>query len=126
MAKTGASGFAIGVERLLMALYSEKKSHAQEKRLDLYAAVAGSDVYAEAFKTVIALREKGLFCDIDLQDKSLKAQMRQANKKRARFTAIFGEDELKRGEVVLRDMKTSEQKNVRLTELAEEVASGIN
>lgn len=119
---TGAFGFAIGVERLLMALSSEGKAKAPEgKKLALYVATTGPDVYTEAFKAVIPLREEGLFCEVNLQGRSLKSQMRQANRKKAAFVAIFGDDELKRGEVVLRNMKTSEQRNVRLDELGREI-----
>ena len=119
--KTGACGFALGVERLIMALSSEKKADLEEKKLDLYAAATSDNAYAEAFKTVITLRQDGILCEINFQEKSLKAQMRQANKKGARFTVIFGDDELKRGEVVLRNMKTSEQRNIKLSELAKEI-----
>ncbi len=76
---------------------------------------------AEAFKATIALRQEGILCEINFQEKSLKAQMRRANKKKARFVAIFGDEELKRGEVALRDMATSEQQNIKLSELAKEV-----
>jgi len=123
--KTGAFGFALGMERLLMALSSEEKAAMEKKRLDLYAATAGDDVYGEAFKAVISLRKDGILCEINFQERSLKSQMRQANKKGARFTAIFGGEELKRGEVVLRDMKTSEQRNVKLGGLADEVKKGL-
>jgi histidyl-tRNA synthetase len=116
--KTGAFGFAIGMERLLMAISSEKKIATQKKGLDLYVATTSDKMYDEAFKAVIPLRESGLFCEVNYEPRSLKSQMRQANKKGARFVAIFGDEELKRGEVALRDMKTSEQCNIRLNELA--------
>ena len=92
--------------------------------MDLYVATVGENVYAEAFKKMIELRDEGIRCEIDLEGKSLKAQMRQANRKGARFAAIFGEDELKHGEVVLRDMNTAEQKNVKLAELGRELSKG--
>ncbi len=123
--KTGAFGFALGTERLLMALSSEKKAGPQKKGLDLYVATTGDKMYTEAFKAVIPLRENGIFCEVNFQGRSLKSQMRQANKKEARFVAIFGDEELKRGEVALRDMKTSEQRNVKLSDLAKEVREGL-
>ena len=119
--KIGAFGFAVGVERLIMALSCEKAGDTIEEKPDLYAAVVGEQVYDEAFKTVIALRKKGLSCAINFQAKSLKSQMRQANKEHARFVAIFGDEELKRGEVVLRDMASSEQRNIKLDQLAGEL-----
>lgn len=119
--KTGAFGFAIGVERLLMALSSRENIKPKKSSIDLYIAATGEDVYPEAFKNAIALRQKGISCEIDFQGRSLKAQMRCADKKSAAFVAIFGDEELKKGEVVLRDMKTSEQRNVKLADLAKAV-----
>ena len=117
----GAFGFALGMERLLMALSSKKGVSPEERKPDLYIATTSDDVYDEAFNAVIVLREGGISCEIDFQEKSLKAQMRQANKRGARFVAIFGDEELKRGEVVLRNMKTSEQRNIRIEELIKEI-----
>jgi histidyl-tRNA synthetase len=116
--RTGAFGFAIGLERLLMALFSKRETDIAEKKLDLYIATTSPKVYTEAFKTLITLRRVGLFCEIDFHGKSLKSQMRQANKRKAAFVAIFGDEELKRGEVILRNMKTSEQRNIKLCELS--------
>jgi len=124
-ARVGAAGFAIGAERLIMALSAEKNIGLQDKMLDLYAATAGPAARDEAFKSVIALRRQGIYCEMNMRDKSLKAQMREANRKKAAFTAIFGEEELGRGEVVLRSMKTSEQRNVKLSDLAKEVRKGL-
>ena len=98
----------------------------KKRKLDLYAVTTSNDVYAEAFKTVIALRESGIFCEINLQSRSLKSQMRQADKKNAQLVAIFGDEELARGEVVLRNMKTSRQWNVKLTKLEEEIKKELN
>ncbi|MDP3789972.1 MAG: ATP phosphoribosyltransferase regulatory subunit, partial [Candidatus Omnitrophota bacterium] len=115
--KTGAFGFAVGIDRLLLALSSKGGLKAEKNKIDLYIATTGEDVYEEAFKNAVALRQKGVSCDIDLQGRSLKSQMRNADKRDAAFVAIFGSEELKNGEVVLKDMKTSEQKNVKINEL---------
>lgn len=121
--KTPAIGFAIGIERLLMAIPAEEKERWNKRqRLQLYLVTTGSAVYDEAEKAIELLREEGVFCEINFDpNRSLKSQMNRANKNEARCTAIFGEEELKRGEVVLRDMDTSEQKNVKLEELAKVV-----
>lgn len=121
--KTPAIGFAIGIERLLMALPAEiKEKEKKGKRLELYVVTTGRVVYDEAEKAIESLRDEDIFCEISFDpDKSLKSQMNQANKKNAKFVAIFGEEELKGGEVVLRNMDTSEQRNVKLNELAKVV-----
>jgi len=125
--KTPAIGFAIGMERLIMALPNElKEKEKRGKRLELYVATTGNVVYDEAEKAIEPLRDEGIFCEINFDpDKSLKSQMNQANKKQAKFVAIFGEEELKRGEVVLRNMDTSEQGNVKLNELAKVVKRNV-
>ena len=64
------------------------------------------------------LQDNGVICEINFDpNKSLKSQMNQANKKNAKCVVIFGDEEIKRGEVVLRNMDTSEQKNIKLSEL---------
>lgn len=120
--KTGAFGFAAGIDRLLLALSSKAGLRAPgENKTDLYIAVTGEDVHEEAFKNAVALRQAGVSCKIDLQTRSLKAQMRSANKMDAAYVAVFGSNELEKGEVVLRDMKTAEQKNVKISDLEKEI-----
>ena len=126
--KTGAFGFAIGMERLLMALTTEEKKPLRPFRAKVYIVIPPLDnktlqnnMFIKGLEARMKLRKEELWCEINTQEKSLKAQMRQANKSGAPFVAIFGEDEFKRGEVVLRNMKTTEQWNVKLTELVEEV-----
>lgn len=116
--KAGAFGFAVGIDRLLLALSSKGGIKTGGNKPVLYIAVTGEDVYQEAFKSAVSLRLEGIPCEIDMQGRSLKAQMRNANKKNAAFAAIFGDEELKKGEVVLKDMKTSEQRTVKLSDLA--------
>jgi histidyl-tRNA synthetase len=117
--KTPSIGFAIGMERLIMALPAEKKERLEkEKRLQLYLLTTSNAVYEEAEKTVEPLRGEGIFCEMNFEPgKSLKSQMKHANKKNTKCVVIFGDEEIKRGEVILRNMDTSEQKNVKLSEL---------
>ena len=121
--KTGAFGFAIGIERLLIAFTTEKKKPPKYFKPEVYIVTPtlNNTMFAKVLEARSKLHEEGIWCEINSQEKSLKAQMRQANKSGAPFVAIFGDDEFKRGEVVLRNMKTSEQWNVKLTELVEEV-----
>jgi len=123
--ETGAFGFAIGMERLLMAVSSEGRLAVPESKTDVYIAATGENVRLEAFKAVSRLTEEGICCEMNFEERSLKSQMKQADRKKVSLVAIFGEDELKRGEVVLRNMSTSEQKNVRLSELAEKIKMGM-
>ncbi len=80
-------------------------------------ARAGS-AYTEAFKLADILRHAGVACGIDHGARSLKSQMRSADKMGARFTVILGDDEIKKGEATLRDMATKEQVSVKFDALA--------
>jgi histidyl-tRNA synthetase len=121
--KTSAIGFAIGVERLIMALPQDKKKEVEKDReLELYVVTTGQASYDRAYKEIEKLRDKDIFCEINYDpEKSLKSQMDRANKTGAKFVAIFGDEELKKDEIVLRNMKTSEQQNVKITDLAKAV-----
>ncbi|MBU1147966.1 MAG: histidine--tRNA ligase, partial [Candidatus Omnitrophica bacterium] len=105
-----AMGFAFGIERLIMAM---KESSGSKAVLDIFVATAGK-THQKAFIFMDELRRKGLSCDMDYEDKSLKAQMRRAEKLGARFVVIFGEEEIKQGKVILKDMKSGEQEEVEL------------
>ncbi len=128
--RAGAIGFAIGVERLIMALPPEKREEIlteRNRQLDLFAVTTSSAVYDAAYTVIENLRDKeDILCDINYDaGRSLKSQMNLANKKNARFTAIFGDEELKKGEVALRNMKTKEQKNARLDRIYEDLKSEL-
>ena len=103
-----AIGFAFGIERLIMAM---KESSGSKAVLDIFVATAGK-THQKAFIFMDELRRKGLSCDMDYEDKSLKAQMRRAEKLGARFVVIFGEEEIKQDKVILKDMESGEQKEV--------------
>jgi histidyl-tRNA synthetase len=116
----GACGFALGVERLMLALEGSG-SVAKKDALDAFIATIGKGAYAKAFALLDELRKAGVACDMDYEDKSLKAQMRSADKSGAPLAIIVGEDELAKGEAVVRDMRTNEQAGVKLGDLVNTV-----
>lgn len=118
--KTGAIGFALGIERLLLACDLDKIIQEDIKPY-IYFATIGEVCYKEAFRLIEKLRSRGVRAGIDYEGKSLKAQMKQADKLNVSVVAILGEDELKRGEIVLRDMKTSTQKSIKIDRLVDEI-----
>ena len=105
--ETPGIGFAIGMERVLLALEKQELLATQENSVDVFIVSPAAQYAALAFKTVTELREAGLKAEIDSLGRSMKAQMKQANRLQAEKVLIFGEDEVSRGFVVLRDMKTS-------------------
>lgn len=115
-----AVGFALGVERLIAAIAPGKEAEQANKIFpSLYVAVIGDEARQLAFSILRSLREQGIFCEMDYYNKSLKGQMRQADKLGAKYVAILGETELKKEVVILRDMQNKRQKEVKIDKLAE-------
>ncbi len=103
-----AIGFAIGMERLIMLLQQDQSEEARPPRF--FIAGLGEQPRAAAFLLVQQLRGFGLEAEMDYEGRSLKSQMRRADKSGARYVIIFGEDEMMRREIQLRDMLTKTQR----------------
>ena len=112
-------GFAMGVERVALLLGEGEFG----KRPDLFIAALGEEAQNEAFRLMCALQRLGLFVEMDYEGKSLKSQMRRADKFRARYTLIVGGDELARGTGPLKNMDAGGQDEVALR--AEEIARKV-
>lgn len=123
--ETGACGFAVGMDRVMIALDKYEKECPGTKRADLFIATIGKDAYEKAFSLLNDLRVSGIACDIDFEGRSLKSQMRSADKLKARFVLIIGDDEVKKGEAALRDMQTKEQSSIGFDKLVEAVKEKI-
>jgi histidyl-tRNA synthetase len=104
----GAVGFAIGVERILMARRALGEAP-EPKPLEVYVVTLGDTARLPAFRVVEALRYNRVSADMDYEGRSLKAQMRTANKLAARFTIIIGDNEVTRQVLKLKDMATGEE-----------------
>jgi len=78
-----------------------------------------------AFELVNQLHLQGIKAEIDYDGRSLKAQMRRANKFNSRYVLIIGEEELKRGRVIMRDMEEKVQEEISLNEAIEEIKGRI-
>ncbi len=116
--KTGACGFAIGQDRLVMALGSVQK---ESPPVDIFLAALGEAACEESFRLCNELRANGVSSEMDYSARSLKAQMRQANKRGARFVAILGEDELEKKVIVLRDMSSGQQREIKIEDFTGEI-----
>lgn len=116
---TPAIGFAIGLERLLIALDKEGIVLPEAAGLDAYVVTLGEAAGERGLKLLSDLRSKGVKADMDFTGKSLKGQMRSADRVKARFAVILGEEELAAHVATARDMATGEQTRVRWEELAE-------
>ena len=111
---TPAVGFAAGIERFILVLQMEKSFKLEEKKLNVFIAALGDEAKLLALKLVRDLRQKNISCDTDYLQRSLKAQMKEANRQNAEKVLIIGEEEMKKGKAVLRDMQTGEQQEISL------------
>ncbi len=107
-------GFAIGVERLVLMKGADRIVPATP---DLFIAALGEAAADQAFVLMSKLQRSGIRAEMDYLGKSLKAQMRRANKLAAAYTLILGEDELRSGQAQLKKMADSSQQTVALDTL---------
>ncbi|MBP3781489.1 MAG: histidine--tRNA ligase [Selenomonas sp.] len=109
---TPAVGFATGLERVLLALEKQNLLPEMDSKTDAFVVALGDVAQGAAFKLLTKLRQAGFKAGMDYAGRSMKAQMKQANKANARFALIIGEDEVKEACVQLKDMEKSEQQKV--------------
>lgn len=119
-AATPAVGFAMGADRVVLALQRQGAA-APPPRLAVYVIPTVSDAALPAARLARDLRAEGWSVVLDAGDRSLKARMRQAQKMGADAVVIIGEEELKSGRVVIRDMAAAGQREVASEDLAREV-----
>jgi histidyl-tRNA synthetase len=111
---TPAIGFASGVERLMMLLEKLDFKFPEPVKLKLYIVTIGEEAKKFAAKKLFELRKKNIKCDMDYLNRSVKAQMREANKLNSEYTLVLGENEIKSGEAQLKKMIDGEIINVTL------------
>lgn len=112
----GAIGFALGMERILLALEAQGKRPASSRSIDVFVVTAGVAQSDAAFLLLDKLRKAGISADMDLNGRAFKKQFEQANKSGARFAFILGEEELKNGNVSVKNMATGEQRLLSMDE----------
>jgi histidyl-tRNA synthetase len=116
-------GFAIGLERLALML---GKQSIEPPRPELFIATLGEAGTKAGFALLTSLQRQGILAEMEYSGKSLKAQLRRADKLKARRVLILGEDELARGVAQLRHMDESSQEEVDLSGLENYLLSEIN
>jgi len=116
-----AVGMAIGLERLIEVMKIQKLLPEKEQGLSVYIAALGQAAQKTAFAKMMELLKEGISADTDFSGKSLKSQLKNADNLGARYVLMIGEDELKKNSFPLRDMKTGQQKEIKLEELFREI-----
>ena len=114
---TPGVGFAAGMERILLACENEKALNIPEPSLDVYLVRIDNDLFIKVSEIASALRRNDLIVDYDYLSRSVKAQMREANKMNARFVLFVGGDEYKNGELILKNLSTGEQEKIKSDEI---------
>jgi histidyl-tRNA synthetase len=118
-----ATGFAIGLDRLAEVVGQQKS--VPRRPPALFAAALGDQGRKLVFEWISRWCESGLRADMDFSGRSLKSQMKRADKLGARLVLIVGEDELAQGEAILRDMKSKKQVRIALEEIPAKVPAII-
>ena len=111
-------GFASGIERLVSVMENAGHSFGKERTPDIYLANIGDATLDAAENIAANLRAEGIFAETDLMGKSLKAQMKYADKVKARFSAVIGDDELKNKQLTLRNMENGDSTDVAFADIA--------
>jgi len=116
---TPAVGFAVGLERVIEIMKNAECLMPNGGKIILFIAALGEEAKQLGFDLMMKLRQSGIAADMDYSGKSLKAQMKAADRLGAKHVYIIGEDEIKKESAILKAMQTGEQKEVPFSGLEE-------
>lgn len=119
--KVFSTGFAIGFDRILLALEKENAECPIEK-MDAYVIAVSDEMRLKAFEVVGSLRRDGVSADVDIAGRKMAKAMKHASSVGSRYVVIVGSEEMKNDSVTLRDMSTGEQKVVKVSDLTSEIS----
>lgn len=118
---TPGVGFAAGIERILLACENEGVNLNSDKELDIFIVKLNENYSTFVFNLAENLRENGFSVEIDYLNRSLKAQMREANKLNAKFAIFVGDEEIKNEKLKLKKLSTGEEKFVPIDQIIKHV-----
>jgi histidyl-tRNA synthetase len=122
----GAVGFAVGFTPTLIVLRElGLLASAADSPASVFVAAAGAGLEHDVFELAEELRRQEIACVYDVEERSLKAQMKLAGKGEHPFTVVLGQDEIEKGEVQLKDMATGAQEPVARAALAGELRTRL-
>ena len=107
-------GFALSIERLLLALEEENIELDVDNDFDLFIVTMGKEADDYAVKLLNDLRKQGVKADKDYMDRKIKGQMKQADRLNADYTIVIGDQELENNQVAIKDMTTGESESIQL------------
>ncbi|MFH2003787.1 MAG: histidine--tRNA ligase [Bacteroidota bacterium] len=114
---TPSVGFAAGMERLIMILKKRNKLNVTAPHPKLFIAAMDDKSRNRVFQEIFKLRNQGISCETDLLNRSLKAQMREADRQQADYVIVIGENEINSNRVSMKAMRTGIQQEISLDEL---------
>ena len=112
-------GFGMGLTRIILAMQESGVAEIEENKPVLYIAPMGTEARAWAMGVVSDLRARGLYAECDISARSLKAQMKYADKLGARYTLIVCDSELESGVAQLKNMENSTQEEIKLESICD-------
>lgn len=110
-------GFALSIERLLLALEEEGIELDIEENFDLFIVTMGEEADRYAVKLLNDLRKNGVKADKDYLNRKIKGQMKQADRLNAKYTIVIGDQELENNSIAIKNMTTGESENIQLDQL---------
>lgn len=114
--ETPTSGFALGFDRIIVALDQEKKAFSKYA-IDYYIIPVGNELIDKSLKITQGLRQKGYSADIDLMRRGISKALKYANSINAKKSIIIGSKEIEKNSVTIKDMQTGEQKIKKINDL---------
>lgn len=112
--KTEAIGFAMGEDRLIDIFEKYNKDAVTPKIMDIYIATIGKKAEEFASRLVLELRNNGVYAEKDIYERSLKAQLKYADKQNSKYAIILGEEEIENKLAKIKNMKTGEEQEIRV------------
>ncbi|MGQ9455814.1 MAG: histidine--tRNA ligase [Armatimonadota bacterium] len=122
---TPAIGFGIGLERVMTVLDKLGAGPSTQPHIDVFIAGVGNEAHRTIVKLLDKFRSSNISAETDYAGRSLKSQMKLADKLGARFTVIIGEKEISTGSAILRDMASSQQKEIPLDRVLPAVSEAL-
>lgn len=119
-------GFGMGIERILYFLEKEGVELEPKKNVQLYVGILGKEAKAKAYQLVNEVRGSGVIVETDYMDRSVKAQMKYANKLGVNYTVIIGSQELEENKARVKDMESGEQTELALDQIASYIINQSN
>ncbi|WP_232695548.1 histidine--tRNA ligase [Brevibacillus daliensis] len=110
-------GFAMSIERLLMALEKQAVALPIETGIDCYLVIQTEAAKTKVFQQVDVLRQAGIKAEMDYLGRKMKGQLKAADRVEARFAVIIGESEMEKGAAMVKEMATGEQEEVPFDQL---------